>query len=114
SGGIFMYDITRYSSLNSLSEWLEVLKNGMKGGEKQIPILLVGGKADLKEKRSVDIKEAFEMVKMFNLSGYVECSSKTGENVQNVFYSITRIMLEKEGLYKQNETIKQPKFFTQF
>ncbi len=93
SGGIFMYDVTRYSSLKNLNGWLEVVRNGTYKGEEQMPILVVGGKADLEEKRAVDYNDAYEMAKSFNLSGYVECFSKTCENVDNIFQSITSRIL---------------------
>lgn len=101
SGGIFMYDITRYSSLKNLNEWLKLFRNGCTFDG--APILIVGGKVDLKDQRSVDYNDAYEMAKSFNLSGYVECSSKTGENVENIFQSITSLMLEKIGFFNSNE-----------
>ncbi len=97
SGGIFMYDITRYSSLKNLYDWIKIIRNGIEKVEDQIPILMVGGKADLKENRSIEYIDAYELAKSFDLSGYLECSSKTGENVEKIFHSITISMLEKVG-----------------
>ena len=44
SGGIFMYDISRYASLESITQWLETLK--MTNSD-DIHLLMVGGKLDL-------------------------------------------------------------------
>ncbi|MBY8990226.1 MAG: GTP-binding protein [Candidatus Lokiarchaeota archaeon] len=95
SGGIFMFDITRYSSLRNFQDWLNIVRQGYKGPLEQIPILMVGSKLDLEYKRAVSRDEAFELAKKNNLFGYIECSSKDGQNVQEVFLEIARIMMKK-------------------
>ena len=97
SGGIFMFDITRYSSLKNIDKWLDVTREGAPEFENEKPILLVGGKSDLEEKRAVNQKETHKIVKHHNLYDFIECSSKTGENIGAVFESITRKMFEKEN-----------------
>ena len=95
SGGIFMFDITRYSSLRNFQDWLNIVRQGYKGPLEHIPILMVGSKLDLEYKRAVSRDEAFELAKKNNLFGYIECSSKDGQNVQEVFLEIARIMMKK-------------------
>lgn len=95
SGGIFMFDITRYSSLRNFQDWLNIVRQGYKGPLEQIPILMVGSKLDLEYKRAVSRDEAFELAKKNNLFGYIECSSKDGQNVQEVFLEMGRIMMKK-------------------
>ena len=97
SGGIFMYDITRYMTLRNLESWLEVIDMGLKE-EKQFPIVMAGGKADLFENRSVDNNEAYELATEKKFYAFVECSAKTGENVEDIFQSIARIMMQNAGL----------------
>ena len=41
SGGIFMYDITRYSSLKNFQDWLNIFKQGYKGPQSNLPIIMV-------------------------------------------------------------------------
>jgi len=98
SGGIFMYDITRYSSLAHLDQWLDVFIQGLKGEEEKIPFLMVGGKLDLREKRAIPSDEATELANSKDFAGYIECSAKTGENVEWIFEEIARLMLEKSNL----------------
>ena len=98
SGGIFMYDITRYSSIKNFNDWLEVFDKGDSSLKEQIPILLVGGKSDLDYKRAVKSEIGFEMAEKYNLSSFIECSAKTGKNVEKVFEEITHIMLKKARL----------------
>ena len=90
-----MYDITRYSSLKNFQDWLDILKHGYKGPLNQIPIIMVGSKLDLEYKRAVSRDEAYELAKSNDLFGYIECSSKDGQNVQEVFLEIGRLMLRQ-------------------
>lgn len=99
SGGIFMYDITRFSSLKNFTEWIEIFKKGFAGAQdKQLPVLMVGSKLDLGYKRAVSSKEAFDLAKEQELYGYIECSSKDGRNVEDIFTEIAKLMLDRAGL----------------
>ncbi len=98
SGGIFMYDITRFSSLKNFTEWIEIFKKGFVGKPgKQLPVLMVGSKLDLSYKRAVSSKEAFDLAKEQDLYGYIECSSKDGRNVEDIFTEIAKLMLDRAG-----------------
>ena len=100
SAGIFMYDITRYSSLKNFDEWIEIFKNGFvnSGKTNQLPVIMVGGKLDLQFKRAVSSKEAFEIARKHRLYGFVECSSKDGRNVEDIFYETAKLMLQRANL----------------
>jgi small GTP-binding protein len=95
SGGIFVFDITRFSSLKNFQDWLNIVRQGYKGPMEQIPIIMVGSKLDLEYKRAVSRNEAFELAKNNGISEYIECSSKDGQNVPEVFLEIGRIMMRK-------------------
>ena len=97
SGGIFMYDITRFHSIKHLDHWLKILLKSFKLGEERIPILLVGGKADLEEKRSVECDYAEEVAKIYNLFDVIECSSLTGDNIEKIFEYLTKKMLNSSS-----------------
>ncbi len=96
-GGIFMFDITRYTSMKNIDDWLSFFKQSSSKTHLQIPLIMVGGKLDLNEKRSVPAEDAIEVSKSHNLQGYIECSSRTGDNVNEVFELITRKMIENTG-----------------
>lgn len=98
SAGIFMFDITRMSSLTSLNEWLEVFKKGTEVQGKNVPIMMVGGKIDLSDRRSVFSIDAKEMAQSYNLLEYIECSSKTGENVELIFNKLAQFLLKNAGI----------------
>lgn len=97
-GGIFMYDISRYVTLKKLDDWLLMFQKGSKFDEGPIPIIMVGGKKDLEEKRSVQKEEATHLAYDRNLEGHYECSAKTGDNVEEIFEIITKLMMKKAGL----------------
>lgn len=98
SGCIFMFDLTRFSSIRNLTEWMNVFNKGSKKNENRIPLIMVGSKLDLEHKRSVDSEHAADFAEQNNFHEYIEFSSKTGENVEEIFNRITKIMLEKKVL----------------
>jgi len=99
SGGIFMYDVTRFSSLKNFPQWIEIFKKGFTGAiDKQLPVLMVGSKLDLSYKRAVSSNEAYALAKEHNLYAYIECSSKDGRNVEDIFTEIAKLMLIRAGL----------------
>ncbi len=100
SGGIFMYDISRFHSITHLEDWINLLNKAPDRQEKKLPILLVGGKKDLvfEGKRVIEEDYASELGKKFGIFDLVECSSKTGENVDLIFSVMALEMLKSSGL----------------
>ncbi len=95
NGTIFMFDITRYVTFKNLSNWFNVFKTANENFNQNVPALLVGSKTDLKGIRTVPSKEAKSFAQENNFTGYIESSSKNGENVEELFRAITRTMMEK-------------------
>ena len=93
-GGIFMYDTTRYSSLGQIKDWLSIFEYFVSDDHIKIPIIMVGGKTDLVEKRSITSEEALELSNNYDLEGHFECSSKTGDNVEQIFEIISKMMVK--------------------
>jgi small GTP-binding protein len=96
SAGILMFDLTRLITYNILEEFVNFFRDGLSVDRKDIPIFLVGGKMDLADKRSIERKEALQVVEKFNLYTYIECSAKTGKNVPELFDQVASVVLERQ------------------
>ncbi|MFW9827413.1 MAG: Rab family GTPase [Candidatus Thorarchaeota archaeon] len=90
SGALFMFDLTREHTLDRVEGWLDSFREGLSSEEKEVPVLLVGSKLDLKEQRQVIFEEAEVIKRKYGFFEYVECSSKTGENAEYVFESLVK------------------------
>jgi len=95
SAGILVFDITRYPTFNTINEFTEFFKDGLSIDRKEIPIFLIGAKSDLEEKRAVKREQALSAVEDNNYFKYLEVSSKTGDNIEELFEEITDILLER-------------------
>jgi len=102
-GILLLYDITNRKSLEWLSRWSQIIKTERKD---YIPILLVGNKLDLEEKREVSRAQVEKLKDNQNITLSMEISVKTGENVEEMFMHIARIMMKKY-LSKSNLQINQ-------
>ena len=91
NAAMIMYDITNRLSLDHLPEWTQIIREH--AGD--IPIILIGNKLDLEKSRSVTKEEGILAAKKYNLSAYMEMSSKTGKNVEKAFEVITEILFER-------------------
>lgn len=91
-GGLFIYDITNYFSLTHIDDWLSILRKERRG-EDLFPILVVGAKADLADDREISEEEGRKIAKLKGMDGFIECSSKTGVNVEKAFKALTWLMM---------------------
>ncbi|TFF85953.1 MAG: GTP-binding protein, partial [Promethearchaeota archaeon] len=96
NGTLFMFDITRYKTFNNIKDWLSVFNETNRNYGQEVKTLLIGSKLDLEQARTVSEDEATKFAKEHNLSEYIECSSKTGENVEVIFEKIATLMFENE------------------
>ena len=92
AGGIFMFDISRFSTVKNLQEWVTIFKENNIPA-RYSPVLLVGGKSDLEDRRVISIQEGIQIAGKHEFFKYVECSSKTGEHVEEVFTTLVREIL---------------------
>jgi len=89
SGGLIVFDVTRRESFTNLPKWIEQVR----GKTGNIPLLLIGNKADLDDLRAVTNEEAKQFATQ-NGVVYTETSAKTGANVTDVFEALTQVMTE--------------------
>lgn len=97
NAAVYMFDLTREETLGPIQTWLKFFREGLKDDSDNVPIYLVGGKLDLADQRQVNTEKANKEIENYNLTDYLECSSKTGENVNLIFETMTENILEKIG-----------------
>ena len=90
NAAFFLYDITNARTLEHLPAWTELIRKHAG----RIPIMLVGSKLDLAEFRAVERDEGINAAKSYNLSAFIELSSKTGQNVETAFKTMAEILLD--------------------
>jgi len=94
NGAIFMYDITNYGSLAHVNDWFEIVEKEI---SYKLPIIFVGAKTDLIHLKEVSTKKAMNLAIKKGADGFIECSSKTGENIHKIFDLLTKIILSNRN-----------------
>ena len=90
-GCMFVYDITKYPTLAHIDDWLSIIR---KEAKYPFPMIIVGMNLDLREYREVPAEDAIKIAKSRGFNGFIECSAKTGENVDEAFIALTKLMLD--------------------
>ena len=89
-GALVLYDITNEESFTKLKEWVELIKEEC---GRHIKILIIGNKSDLESQRAIDKEDAMKYANEEKVQ-YIECSSKTGENVEKAIIVLSEKILE--------------------
>jgi len=90
NGAFFLYDITNVRSIDHLPDWTNIVREN--AGD--IPIMLIGSKKDLDEFRTIPREDGILAAKKYDLTSFIELSSKTGENVESAFKVMTETLFE--------------------
>ena len=102
-GIILIYDITNKLTFDSIPEWIESINNIK---DKDFPIILVGNKCDLENKREVPTEDGENLAKKYGIS-FFEVSNKTGNNIQECCQDlIDKIIKRKEQFQKTDSNSK--------
>ena len=91
---ILAFDLTRMKTLLSLSEWKELI-NSNAGN---IPVILVGTKADLENEIKITENMINKAKEELSVEDYYETSALTGKNVLNVFNEIAYEIQKKNKI----------------
>ncbi|KAM3857223.1 ras-related protein ralB-A-like [Diretmus argenteus] len=92
-GFLLVFSITEQESFTATSEFREQILRVKE--EDGIPLLLVGNKSDLEERRQVTAEEAAARAAEWG-EQYVETSAKTRANVDKVFFDLMREVRKKK------------------
>jgi GTPase SAR1 family protein len=93
-GGLFVYDVTEKTSLTNIDFWLDIVKKDLTE-EKIFPIIAVGIIPDSENERQIFYEEGLKLAEFHRLDGFIECNVKSGEKIEKLFESISKLMLER-------------------
>ena len=83
-----MFSIAEAESFRAIQEFREHILR-VKNDETNVPIILVGNKADLQTKRKVTVEDAQQLAEQWKVQ-YVETSAKLRLNVDKIFNDLMR------------------------
>jgi small GTP-binding protein len=86
-GGIVVYDVTQPESFESITKWFSEVKNN----RGSIPLLLVGNKVDLPD-RKISAEQGNDLAKKLGVR-YFEASAKTGKSIDTLFVELAKDMV---------------------
>ncbi|MCP4761066.1 MAG: GTP-binding protein [archaeon] len=101
AGALFLFDMTRFNSLDRIDEWMEQLSE-----HGNIPIMLVGTKCDLTDLISDSLDEyASQIVQnCAHCVGYIKTSAKTNYNIQDTFELFVEILEKRREGYNSDSS----------
>ena len=92
-GILLMYDISEKQSFLKIKDWL---KNIYEHKDEDFPILLLGNKCDLEEKREVTKEEGDQLAKELKLNFY-ETSNKDNINIEKAITELIEMIYKRLG-----------------
>eukprot|EP01084_Bolivina_argentea_P009222 17249_1 len=101
---IVCFDVNQENTFENCSEWIQCIHDY---GKDKVPVILVGCKGDVsKSDRQSAEDQAQRIMDRFETL-YCECSSKTGDNVRNVFHTAAELVLQTrvENKYTYSQDI---------
>ena len=87
-----VYDISNRLSYNALPRWIRILDEVDSNIKFKV---LIGNKTDMDYNVQVDKFEGEIMAKRFNFCSFYETSAKNGQNIEDIFENLTKIIKEK-------------------
>jgi len=97
-GIILMYDVTKRSTFESITEWVKSIKEA-KGDN--FPVILIGNKCDLNEVREISKEEGENEAKKHGFL-FFETSNKDGTNVEEATLALISKVVELRKSQNQN------------
>eukprot|EP00562_Extubocellulus_spinifer_P032468 CAMPEP_0178731400 /NCGR_PEP_ID=MMETSP0699-20121125/30019_1 /TAXON_ID=265572 /ORGANISM="Extubocellulus spinifer, Strain CCMP396" /LENGTH=164 /DNA_ID=CAMNT_0020383463 /DNA_START=96 /DNA_END=590 /DNA_ORIENTATION=- len=100
-GYALVFSITSRETFERIEPINEALLNAL-GDAQDVPRILVGSMKDLSHQRQVSTQDAQALADSMGVP-YLECSSKTGENVGSVFHDLMKEIEKDDGLLNESE-----------
>jgi small GTP-binding protein len=91
-GAVVVFDLTRAQTYLKMKEWVSDMNQLL---EEKVPLVILGNKLDLISEigEVINRNEPKDYVTKIG-SIYIETSAKSGDNVQNAFVELTRMIVE--------------------
>lgn len=83
-GIILVYDVTEKNTFDHISTWMDQIQQY---ADITVGKIIVGNKCDLTDKRVITSENGKELADKYQIPHF-ECSAKSGENVNELFYKI--------------------------
>ena len=93
-GGLFVYDVAEKSSLTNIDFWLSLVKKELRK-EEIFPIIAVGILPESVNQRQITSEEGKILADLYELDGFIECSIRSGHNIEKMFETLSKLMLER-------------------
>ncbi|KAI9322254.1 ras family-domain-containing protein [Dichotomocladium elegans] len=90
---VVVYDITSRNSFANTRKWIDDVRAER---DRDVIIVLVGNKTDLKDKRHVTVEEGEALAKEYDIM-FIETSAKVGYNVKSLFRKIGHALQGMDG-----------------
>lgn len=94
NGVVFVFDLSKAYTFSNVKNWQQMTS---KHGLTNVPMILVGNKADLKEQRTISTAHVDHLKEELNISDYFETSAKEGQNVKEMFETVARRVYEHQN-----------------
>ena len=104
-GIILMYDITKKETFDTIRKWW---KNILDHKDKDFPVILVGNKCDLEDKRQVKKEEGENMAKELGIK-FLETSNKKGINIKESARELIKMILRNSNEKEDIKSVKLDK-----
>jgi small GTP-binding protein len=98
AGIIIVYDVTRQDSFEKVTDWIQEVRRFV-----SVPLMIVGNKCDLVDKRQVATEAGKELAERQGLI-FMETSAKANTNIEAAFHELSVRLIQAEAAKpKQSE-----------
>jgi len=84
SVALLVFDLANVKSLYDLIEWIKDIRTV---NTEKVVFILVGNKSDIS---NIDQERIDKFLKNYNLNEYIECSAKSGDNINKIFENVVK------------------------
>ena len=105
NGAMLIYDVTNSNSLDHIEDYIGIIRK--KSGD--IPIMLIGSRLHLKEKRrEISRNLGILIAKKHHLSAFAETNSQNGQNVKEIFQILIENILRSVLIRRSDQIRSSP------